>query len=263
MGNTLFFAAANGFSSATYTTLFNHLHVKGNTIICKPMLAHDERFPLLKDWNGGKNEVIDFLEKNATEKVYGIGHSFGGVCTFKAAVERPDLFKGVILLDPVLLLGWFSFLIKIARLAGKGDEFSPAKYSKTRKTHWKSTEAAYKSLRNKGLYNNFEESCFQDYIHHTTENREDGCHLKFKLEKELEIYRTVPLNLGGLAGKCKVPVALMVGDKTDVTVDAFVKIFVRQHKIEQVFKIKGGHMFPLENTKETADCIEQILKLWE
>lgn len=263
MGNTLFFAAANGFATATYTTLFNLLEEKGNKVIYKPLLAHDEKFPLLNDWDGGKNEIIDFIEKNAKDKVYGIGHSFGGVSTFKAAVERPDLFKGVILLDPVLLLGWFSFLMKIARFAGKGDEFSPAKYSKTRKTHWKSAETAYKSLRHKGLYKNFEEACFMDYIKHTTETREDGCHLKFTLEKELEIYRTVPLNLGKLAGKCKVPIALMVGEKTDVTVDAFVKIFKRQHKIEQFFKIKGGHMFPLENTRETADCIEVILNLWK
>jgi pimeloyl-ACP methyl ester carboxylesterase len=262
MSHIIHFASANGFASGTYNTLFNHLDNELFKVISKPLLAHDSNFPILKEWEGGKNEIIDFIEKNAKEKVLGIGHSYGGVSTFLAAVERPDLFKGIILLDPVLLIGKFSWLVKLYRFFGYGDEISPAKYSKNRRDTWESKELAYKSLRNKGLYKNFEESCFQDFINYTTEEIEGVCKLKFTVEKEVEIYRTAPVNLDRFKGKCKVPIALLVGDKTDVTVDYFANRFIKQHKITQYHKVKGGHMFPLENTKATAQKIIEVIASW-
>lgn len=259
MPNTIHFAAANGFASGTYSTLFNKLEKDDAKVISKPILAHDPNFPLLNNWIGGRNEIIDFIEKNATSKVVGIGHSFGAVSTFLAAIERPDLFKSIILLDPVLLMGKYTLLIKLVRFLGFGDEFSPAKYSKNRRDTWDTKEMAYNSLRKKGLYKNFEESCFQDFLDYTLDDFKNQFKLKFTVAKEVEIYRTAPLNLSSFAGKCKVPIALIVGENTDVTVDYFAKLFIKQHHISEFHKIKGGHMFPLENTLETSNKIAEIL----
>jgi hypothetical protein len=87
----------------------------------------------------------------------------------------------------------------------------------------------------------------------------ENVNLKFTVEKEVAIYRTAPINLDRLKGKCKVPIALLVGDKTDVTVDYFANRFIKQHEISIFHKIKGGHMFPLENTLDTAQKITEIV----
>ena len=36
--------------------------------------------------------------------IVGIGHSLGGVTTMYAALQRPDLFRALVFIDPVFLL---------------------------------------------------------------------------------------------------------------------------------------------------------------
>ena len=57
--------------------------------------------------------LIDYVERNAGgSAIIGIGHSLGGILTFLAAYRRPELFKGIIMLDPPQLMGplLFSFI---------------------------------------------------------------------------------------------------------------------------------------------------------
>ena len=79
-----------------------------------------------------RDDVIEWLEKEAPQGVILGGHSMGGCVALLVAGKRPDLVKGLVLADPVILsksvyfwqhmLSPFSFLMRrnaMARQAKK------------------------------------------------------------------------------------------------------------------------------------------------
>ncbi|MCX8573123.1 alpha/beta fold hydrolase, partial [Aminobacter sp. MET-1] len=64
--------------------------------------GHDPRFPVDDNWANLVAELIHHLE-GGDEPVWGVGHSLGGVLHYHAALLRPELYRGVVMLDsPVL-----------------------------------------------------------------------------------------------------------------------------------------------------------------
>jgi pimeloyl-ACP methyl ester carboxylesterase len=49
-------------------------------------------------------DVVDFIQKQIREPVVLVGHSNGGTLALLTATQIPDLVRGVILLDPAILL---------------------------------------------------------------------------------------------------------------------------------------------------------------
>jgi pimeloyl-ACP methyl ester carboxylesterase len=124
------FAHANGFPAKVYSEIFRKL-APDFKIIYKDLLAHDERFPIVSSWMKSGEEIVDFISANTSEKVIGVGHSFGATSTLNAAFLRPDLFKGLILIEPVIMNGWQAVIFsKIVEVLGITHHFTPAKKSK-------------------------------------------------------------------------------------------------------------------------------------
>ncbi len=249
------FAHANGFPMACYGELISELQQECD-VIGKPMLAHDPRFSVQDGWNSSADEIIQFIESTAHEKVIGIGHSFGGSITLKAAAKRPDLFMGVVLLDPVMMVGLLpSTITKLFKKTGKIGAITPANKTEGRRRNWSSREEAHSYFKNKPLFADFTERSLDLYIRHGLYEFEGGFHLTFNVPTEVSIYKCVPTDIDQLAKTpLMIPGSIMRGAKTDVAYRPLVNRVARQHKME-VVTIKGGHMFPFEVPSETADLI--------
>ena len=115
MKEKIFFAHANGFPAEVYTDLFKHLPQFDISYISK--LAHG-KFTLKNSWKDITPELIDYLEENFTEPVWAIGHSFGAVVLAFAAEQRPDLFKGLIMMDPPVLSRKIRWAMAISQFFG-------------------------------------------------------------------------------------------------------------------------------------------------
>ena len=70
-------------------------------------------------------EIIDYFEANYTEPVWAIGHSFGAVILAFAAEQRPDLFKGLIMMDPPVLSRKIRWAIAISQFLGVSHKIMP------------------------------------------------------------------------------------------------------------------------------------------
>lgn len=70
-----------------------------------------------------------------------------------ASFRRPELFSQVIMLDPPLILGRYSFAFHMAKLFKPKivDDMTPAGLSARRREHWESREQAAALLRPKGF----------------------------------------------------------------------------------------------------------------
>jgi pimeloyl-ACP methyl ester carboxylesterase len=254
------FVHANGFPAGSYKTFLRYF--KPNyTIIAHEKYGHDQRFPIQKNWQYLVDELIYFLSKQK-EPVICIGHSFGGVISFMAACKRPDLIKGVIMLDPPAMTGILGIAFKLAQKTKYIDKITPAGRSKNRRSQWPIHTDLAKLFSTRKLFKNFDQRCLQDYSESAVKQKNNALELNFTAQAETAIYRNIPTHLSSFKNKLKVPAVLIYGENTDLFPHYFFKRFAKKNKKIDLQSIKGGHMFPLEYPMETAEMIKGIIKAW-
>lgn len=254
----LHFAHGNGFPALCYTQMLNAL---SEHFACYYVdrLGHNPQFPVTENWSYLVDEVINSIVQQCNEPVIAVGHSLGGVLSLLAAIQRPELFKAVIMLDSPLLGRLKSNMVKLAKTLGLIDRLTPAHRTRGRRQRWQNKEQLIAYLRERPLFKTFSEACLEDYINYGLKKEEAGYQLRFDSHIEYLIYRTIPHQLHHYAGKLKVPAALIYGTQSSV-VDRFDVRYMKHHFNIQCFKIKGTHMFPMENPQMTAACIMQRLE---
>lgn len=257
MSELIHFAHGNGFPSMCYKQLLDHLGTRFDCCFIDKV-GHDPAYPVSENWHNLVTEVIASVRKQADQPVIAVGHSLGGVLSLMAAIEQPDLFKAVILLDSPVIGPVKSHMIRLAKSLGIIDRITPAFRTKGRRTYWKNYEQLITYLKTRELFKTFTDACLHDYIQYGLELKEDGYHLRFDRQIEYDIYRTIPHVLPSYKGKLVRPAAMIYGDKTTVVDKIDIRYMQRHFNIKST-KIKGTHLFPMERPKETADQIIQII----
>ena len=256
------FAHANGVPSQVYRKLFEALSDEFD-VIHVPLLGVDQRYPVDQHWNSLTRQVVDNIKQKAHgRKVIGMGHSLGGVLTFKAALQYPELFERLVLLDPPLIMGRDSFMMHVAKaLKIKAvDNLSPAALSKRRRDHWDSRQQAAELLKPKALYQAFDPECFDDYIRYalTEDQQRGGVQLTIPKQAEVDIFRTNPTIWWLPQPKLQVPAQLIVASEGPFLARKWPQ--KAQKKFGMPFSVfQGGHMFPLEKPLELASMLKQQL----
>jgi pimeloyl-ACP methyl ester carboxylesterase len=266
MSNTLLnFVHANGFPVSSYQTLFNYLpeHFQ---VVGHEKYGHNENHPVQDNWQPLVDELILYVEKqlllHKQEKLISVGHSFGGVIAFIAACQQPQLFKGLIMLDPPVVTGTTALAMKYIKKKKLIDKFSPAGKAKIRRTHWPLGTDIAKLFASRKLFKNFDERCLNDYIRHGIIERNNQLELAFSSKVEADIFRNLAENLSSYKNKLTVPTTLLYAEHTDVVPRKFFKKFSKLNKRISLETTQGGHMFPLERPEETAELISTIINKW-
>jgi pimeloyl-ACP methyl ester carboxylesterase len=254
------FVHANGFPAGSYTTFLAEFSNQYSTI-ANEKFGHNEHYPIHNNWQHLVTELVDFL-KIQNEPVFCIGHSFGGVISFMAACKHPELFRGLVMLDPPVFTGPLSHLLRFAKKTPFVDKFSPAKKALNRQNHWPLQTNLVNNFSRKKLFENFDPRCLQDYVDHGVIDRNKRLELTFSPEVEADIFRHLPSNIPKYKNKLKVPAALIYGEKTDILPLISFSRFAKLNDIEVKVMPNGGHMFPLEQPEQTATMIKAIIKDW-
>lgn len=252
------FVHANGFPAQTYRKLFDFLAPEYK-VQYKNLHAHEAHYPVTDNWQRLVQELIDYLDHHYNAPVIGLGHSFGGLIVLLAAVERPDLFQSIVLLDSTVLCRIRCYAVKVAKRVGLIDRLTGGRISRLRRTRWRTYEDAVEYFRKRILFKNFEEETLYDYVYYGTYTNEKGeVRLKFDPHIEYQIYRTLPDNLAHYYNRLKVPGALLYGKHTH----ALNRMDLRQlRKFFQLNTIEmpGSHLFPFEYPEKTAEQIKAVI----
>lgn len=251
------FAHANGFPAKTYNKLFSYLK-NDFEIGFLERHAHNPKFPVTDGWHFLKEELREEIEKRYTQKIIGIGHSLGGILNFLAAVEHPELYKQIILLDAPLISRLSSAGVKILKKANLMDKFSPSRQTRFRRNRWQSKEEALEHFRQKEKFARFDQDVLRDYIEYGTVENEKGVKLFFEPQIEAKIYRSLPHNFAKYRGKLKVPAVYIGGTKSREASLARLGFMRRNFPIDFYF-LEGSHLFPLEKPEETALLINKVI----
>ena len=213
MKDMIHFVHGNGFPSPCYRQLLMRLETQFECCHLD-RVGHSSDFPVSENWYYLVDEVVESIRAQSSKPVIAVGHSLGGVLSVLAAIEQPELFKAVIMLDSPMLGRIKSILIRCFKSLGLIDHITPASRTRNRRQHWRTREQVVHYLRHRALFKLFDEACLQDYIDYGMDKSDRGFSLRFDPLIEYQIYRTIPHISYEYEGKLKTPTAIIYGDKS-------------------------------------------------
>ncbi|MDX2249642.1 MAG: alpha/beta hydrolase [Bacteroidia bacterium] len=250
------FSHANGFPAKTYEKFFRFLHP--HTVTHVDVLGIGKYRPG-KTWRPIVPELIRDIETRHSRPVWGVGHSFGGVLTLWAAVDRPDLFEGIILLDPPIFTPSIRLGMALVSALGLSHRLVPiARNALRRRDKFESREHAYQYWKSRPFFQDFDPEAFDAYTHHGLKLGENGgVELAIPRALESHLFATTPARIGNT--RPKVP-SFYVYATQGVTPDNMIRKHKRLFPLTQFVPIEGKHMFPLEQPENTANLIKKIIE---
>lgn len=254
----LHFAHANGVPSAVYNKM---LHALDDDFAVRtlPVMGTDPRYPVTDNWPRLVEQVADSIREQCAGPVIGVGHSMGGLCTFRAAHQYPELFRAVVIMDPPVINGWGALSFGLMKKLGMADRITPAGKSAGRREIWGSRDEARATLGRKKFFQAFDPDCFEDYLLFGLTNADSGVRLTVPVATEVAIFRCTPDNAWRYRSPIKVPGVLLTGAQSEFEGSGFAERMARQQRMLHK-KVEGGHMFPLEKPLLTAEAIRASLR---
>lgn len=178
----LHFAHANGFNAQTYSTLLAPLasafHIRAwdarghgrSTLPTEPSR--------LQDWGLMRDDLIAALENFsavAAQPVWLGGHSFGATIGLLAAALRPELVRGILLVEPVMMPFYVRWSARLSRMLGN-HFFRTAliESARRRRAVFPSREEMLERYKGRGAFRTWPDEVIKDYIEGGTRLREDG-----------------------------------------------------------------------------------------
>ena len=197
--------------------------------------------------------MIEFVEREVGGPVWFVGHSLGGYLSLMAASRRPDLARGVVMLDSPVLSGWKARALQIAKAAGISERLSPGQISKRRRQHWSDADAAFEHFASKPAFARWAPGVLRDYIAAGTETHDAQRRLSFAREIETAIYNTLPHHLSRLlrAHPLQCGLAFVRGTES-VEVQRVGMAATTRLAQGRIGVMPGSHLFPFEHPLETA-----------
>ena len=264
---TIVFAHANGFPAGSYRVLFDAWRAAGYRVCAVEKFGHDPRFPVTSNWPHLRDQLIECIASDAGTPSFLVGHSLGGYLSLLAASRRPDLARGVLLLDSPILGGMVSQTMRFAKATGLVERFSPGHISRRRREHWPSADDAYAHFAAKPAFARWAPGVLRDYIACGVQ-RDDasigenaGHRLVFRRDVETRIYNTLPHHLTALLRRHPLRCLLAFIGGTHSTENRQVGLrTTRALTHGRMSFVEGSHLFPFERPEETT---AQVLRWLE
>jgi pimeloyl-ACP methyl ester carboxylesterase len=260
-GEVVHFAHANGYPPEAYKQLLDPVTQEYQVIgMMQRPLWEDSDYTVVRDWHMLADDLILFLDAHSMKDIVGIGHSLGGVVSVLAADKRPDLFKKLILIEPVIFPKLMTSINHLMPMFLRKKYVPVAKVALNRRDHWDTEQEIFDSYRKKRIFSLLSDETIWDWIRAgIVRDKEGGVTLRFTKQWEAHIYATVTNVLDAL-DRLKMPFFIMRGEKTNVISDntwsKLHKKFSDKHLIE--YK-NTTHLLPLEKPALLAKDIQNII----
>ncbi|MFP5397939.1 MAG: alpha/beta hydrolase [Gammaproteobacteria bacterium] len=254
------FSHANGFPAGTYRVLFARWRHAGFAVHALEQFGHDPAYPVTSNWPHLRQQLIDFVEREVGHPAFLVGHSLGGLLSLMAACRRPDLARGVVMLDSPVVAGWRAHGLQVAKASGLIRRVSPGRVSQRRRHEWPDRAAVQAHFAAKHAFARWDPRVLADYVDAGFVERAGRVELAFDRDVETRIYNTLPHRLGRTLRRHppRCPVAFVAGTQS---------LEVRQGGLEasralareRFTWIEGTHLYPMEKPDETARVVLEAL----
>ncbi len=259
---SIFFLHANSYCAGLYQPFLEPLQ-KDYEIWAPDLPGHgNSRWTgLIQTWEDLANYYIENLEQNPPKKpLIGMGHSIGGVVTMLIAIQRPEWFSRIILLDPVLLPKHLLWVIRGLRLTSLTQLIPLAKAANRRKWLFASHAEALEHYSRKKVFSRWEPRFLEAYVETCLHSTSKGqVQLSCAPQLESSIYQTLPLNAWSIPKKLTVPALFIIGKYSDTVNQRGLRRLANLGGNHVVKSIDGGHLFPFEKPEASMALIKDFL----
>ncbi|HFQ93005.1 MAG TPA: alpha/beta hydrolase [Anaerolineae bacterium] len=260
-GPLLHFAHANAYPPRCYqyflSLLTPHFHVVA--IGQRPLWPYADPAELT-DWRLLSEDMIRLFDEQGWRDVIGVGHSLGAVATMRTAVTRPDLFRALVLVEPVFLLP--TLLEMAAAHPDAAYQMPLVQSALRRRNQFESREYAFDRWRRKPVFARWPDESLWDYVNCALiPNAENGgFRLAYPREWEARIYALPPQWVWDVLPQVTQPTLGIRGAETDTIAPEAWRLWQEKQPQAEFVEIAGaGHMLLMERPSAAAQTILDYL----
>ncbi len=265
-GVPLHFLHANGYPPACYLPLIERLrsddYVFG--MLLRPLWP--EADPLaIRDWMPFSEDLRRYLHHRGLGPVIGIGHSIGAVVTLRAALQEPDLFRALILIDPVLLPPGRILQLRILRALGLSNRLDlRIQTTLRRRRYFDDLDQLFAGYRRREVFRYFSDELLRALIQGITRPRDTGGYeLVYSPEWEARVYQTAIWNdrdIWDSLPQLRVPTLLIRGSHTDTFWAHTARLVEKRNPAVRTITIpESSHLVALERPDDVANAARDFL----
>lgn len=271
------FLHATGFNAMTYQSLLAPLGLRAR-LVAIDMRGHGRStMPArskIASWGIYRDDVIAWIEKHAPQGLVLSGHSMGGCVALLVAGKRPDLVKGLVLVDPVILsprVYRINHLVPFSRLLMRRHPM--ARTARRRRSDFVSVAEAKASYEGRGAFATWREPFLDDYLldgfersdHNPLSSQEQTWSLLCTPEIEGATFaaqRNRPWRALRKAKKNKIPIVILRPEKYSVLVPDEARRVLRRYPDAIIKTIRGtSHFLPMEAPYAVRDELSGMISL--
>ncbi|MCB9136102.1 MAG: alpha/beta hydrolase [Anaerolineales bacterium] len=267
-GMSLHFAHANGYPPRAYLPFLESLAKDFHVTAMEMRPLWPEREPReVQDWGDFVGDLLTFVETvavRAGNPVVGVGHSLGGTVTLMAALQRPALFRALVLIDPPFFPPRASLVWQVMFRVGLAGRMHPlVKGALKRRNQFESREAMFAHYRKKKVFAKMDDRALGAYVDALAVPAGKGVTLRFSPAWEARVYETGLLRdwktwreLRGLP----LPILLLRPDHTPTTPDKTVEL-LRQRAPQTIHRYISDttHLAPMERPETVAEMVRAFV----
>lgn len=265
-GAHLHFAHANGYPPGAYRVLLEQLARDYHVVAMyqRPLWTGSQPEELT-DWRLLAQDLDQFLEQENMTRTAAVGHSMGATNSLRLAIQKPERFTALVLLDPVIFPAWMSPLWQVVMKLGLGPKLHPlAANTLRRRRSFDSQQAMFDHYRAKPIFGRIQDESLLAYTHALSRITPEGhVVLAYSPEWEAHIYLTgslADMDIWQGVRKLCVPTLILRGQETDTFLELTAH---RLKKVAPQIEIKSipetGHLLPLEKPQVVANIILDFL----
>lgn len=212
--------------------------------------------PSARAWRDLAADMLADLEGLGAGPVIAAGHSLGGILSVYCALRRPELFRGVALLEPTILPRPILPLLWAARRTGLHHRFPIARGAARRRDRFASVEEARARFRGRSIFAGFTPEALEGYLEGAlTPDPEGGVRLAWPREWEAHIFAHVPIDTWDAVARLRVPLLIVRASRSDLLVADSWAALQRRLPHATMVEIDGSHMVPMERPEAVAAAI--------
>ncbi|MDP4789171.1 MAG: alpha/beta hydrolase [Haliea sp.] len=258
-GAALVFAHANGYPPGSYRRLLEPLteHYAVSNFFHRPLWSR-EPAPARANWSQFADDLVATLEHQFQQPVWMMGHSLGAVVAMLAARKRPELFQGLVLLDPVFMPTRLALGLNLTP-SSRLPKIPMVRTALRRPQRFSSLEQAFGFHRDKRAFSAFSDAVLWDYIHAGVHKTVSGdWELAYSGAWEAAVYSSLPLVWPRLL-RLRLPTLGLRGDDSEILSAGGLQRWGRLQPAAELRSVPGGHLFPLEHPQDTAGRVVDFL----
>lgn len=255
-GPTLHLAPANGFPPEAYRPLADALAPRFHVAAYRPRPLWPASDPSsVESWHDLTADMLADMQARSDGPFIGAGHSLGGIMTLYAALRRPELFRGLALIDPVVMPRHMLPVLWTMRKIGQHHRSPIAQGAARRRDRFASADEARARYTGRGVFADLHAAALQGYLDGGLRPDGDGVTLAWPKAWESRIFSLVPVDTWDGLARLRVPLLLIRGRRSDLLIDRSWRQLRRRLPHARMVELDGGHMVPLEQPAAAAETM--------